>query len=63
VYSKLGLADQVEAHVGKRDVLFEDRAVAAPLGIALTEDQRGVREAQYVRKMLRRDIHDALTCG
>ncbi len=51
------LADQVEAHVRQRDVLFEDRAVAAPLGIALTEDQRGVREAQHVLEMLGRDVH------
>ena len=42
------LADQVEAHVGERDVLFEHRPVAAPFGIALTEDQRGVRQAQHV---------------
>ena len=42
------LTDQIEAHVRQRDVLFEDRAVAAPFGIALTENQRGIREAQHV---------------
>ena len=34
------LADQVETDVGHRDVFFEDRPVAAPLGVALSEDQR-----------------------
>ncbi|CAM2148538.1 hypothetical protein PT2222_200007 [Paraburkholderia tropica] len=59
------LADQVEAHVGERDVFFEDRAVAAPFRVALTEDQRGVGEAQHVREVfLRGRRHGlALTCG
>ena len=43
-----GLADQVEADVGQRDVLLEDGAVPAPLGIALAEDQGIVGEVQQV---------------
>jgi hypothetical protein len=42
------LADQVEADVGQGDVLFEDGAVPAPLGIALAEDQGIVGEVQQV---------------
>ncbi len=42
------LADQVERHVGQRDVFFEHRRVAAPLGQALGEDQAGVADAQQV---------------
>jgi hypothetical protein len=42
------LADQVQRHVGQRDVLFEHRPVAAPLGQALGVDQAGVADAQHV---------------
>lgn len=53
------LADEVEAHVGERDVLFEHRAVAAPLGVALAENQRRVREAQHVGEVILRGRHGA----
>ena len=43
-----GLADQVEADVGQRDVLFENRAVPAPFGIALAEHQGVVGQVQQV---------------
>jgi hypothetical protein len=33
------LPDQVERHVGERDVLLDHRSVAAPLGNPLAEDQ------------------------
>src|SRR5688572_14744987 len=33
------LADEVERHVGERDVLLEDRSMTAPLGQAMTQDQ------------------------
>ncbi|NRQ27757.1 hypothetical protein XMG7_003240 [Aliiroseovarius sp. xm-g-7] len=35
----LGLADEVKRGVGERDVLFENRRVAAPFGHAVAEDQ------------------------
>jgi len=43
---ELGLTDQVERGVGKRDILFEHGRMAAPLGHAVTEDQRIVAHAQ-----------------
>ena len=43
-----GLADQVEADVGLRDVFFKNRPVAAPFGVALAEHQRVVGEVQEV---------------
>ena len=43
-----GLADQVQAVVGQRQVFLEDGAVAAPFGVALAEDQRVVGEVQQV---------------
>jgi hypothetical protein len=43
-----GLADQVEADVGQRDVFFKNRAVAAPFGIALAEHHGVVGEVQQV---------------
>jgi hypothetical protein len=58
------LADQVEADVRERDVFLERRAVAAPLGVALAEDQRVVGETQDVLEMLRRrHIAFHVTCG
>ena len=42
------LADQVERHVGQRDVFLEHRRVAAPFGEALRVDQAGVADAQQV---------------
>jgi hypothetical protein len=42
------LADQVERHIGQRDVFFEHRAVAAPLAQALAQDQGRVAQAQQV---------------
>jgi hypothetical protein len=47
-----GLADQVEADVGERDVFLEDRAVAAPFGVALAQHQRVVGQAQHVGEVL-----------
>ena len=43
-----GLADQVEAVVGQRQILFQNRAVAAPFGVALAQNQRIVRQVQKV---------------
>ena len=43
-----GLADQVEADIRQGDVFLEDRAMAAPFGIALAEHQRVVGEMQQV---------------
>ncbi|KGD41082.1 hypothetical protein DO70_6364 [Burkholderia pseudomallei] len=58
------LADQIEAHVRERDVFFEHRAMPAPFGVALAEDQRVVGEAQHVREMLWGRRHGwPLTCG
>ena len=42
------LADQVEAVVGQRQILFQNRAVAAPFGVALAQNQRVVRQVQKV---------------
>ena len=42
------LADVVERDVGQRDVFFEHRRVATPLGQALAVDQAGVTDAQHV---------------
>jgi hypothetical protein len=42
------LTQEIEADVGLRDVLFEDRAVANPLAQALREDERRVAEPQQV---------------
>ena len=46
------LTDQVQAHVGQRQVFFQDRAVTAPLGIALTQDQCVVCQVQQVVEVL-----------
>jgi len=43
---ELGLADQVERGVGKRDILFEHGRMAAPFGHAVAEDQRIVAHTQ-----------------
>ena len=43
-----GLADQVERHVGERQVFLEHRRAAAPFRQALAEDQGVVAEAQHV---------------
>ena len=42
------LADQVERHVGHRDVLLEHRPVPAPFGQALGLEQAGVADAEQV---------------
>ena len=42
------LADEVQAVVGHRQVFFDDRAVAAPLGIALAKDECVVGQVQQV---------------
>jgi hypothetical protein len=42
------LAQEIEADVGLRDVLLEDRAVTDPLAEALREYERRVAEAQQV---------------
>ena len=57
------LPDQVERDVGQRDVLLEHRAVAAPLGQALAEDQRVRRGATCCRSVARRLPVTPLTCG
>jgi hypothetical protein len=36
---RAGLAEQVETHIGKRQILFEDRRVAAPFRQAVAEDK------------------------
>ena len=36
------LSDKIERHIGERNVLFEHRAMAAPLGQTLTEHQCAV---------------------
>ena len=46
------LAEEVEADVGLRDVLFEHRTVADPFAEALREDQRRIAEAQQVLEQL-----------
>ena len=56
------LPDQIEAHIGERDVLFEYGAVAAPLGVSLSEDECVVCEAQDIGEMFGRDGHGAITC-
>ncbi|MPM85994.1 hypothetical protein SDC9_133077 [bioreactor metagenome] len=43
-----GLADQVEADVGQRDVFLDHRAVAAPLRVALAQHQGVVGQMQQV---------------
>src|SRR3970040_2267636 len=40
------LADEVERHVGQRDVFLEDWPMAAPLGEAMAEDQAIVAQAK-----------------
>jgi hypothetical protein len=40
------LAEQVEREVGQRQVLFEHRAVPAPLAVALRQDEGAVGQAQ-----------------
>ena len=47
------LTDEIEAHVGKRNVFFERRTVARPLGIALAQHQRVVREMQQIGSVCR----------
>src|SRR5688572_17034628 len=42
------LADQVERGIRQRDVLLEDRTMAAPLGRAMTEDESVVAESEEV---------------
>ena len=44
------MADLVERDVGKGDVLFENRGVAAPLGVAVAEDQLAVGQRQQFRR-------------
>jgi hypothetical protein len=45
------LADQVQRHVGQRDVFLQHRRVAGPFGDALAQDQRGVADAQQVLQL------------
>jgi hypothetical protein len=45
---QLGLADQVQRHVGERDVLLQHRRVAAPLRHPVAEDQAVVAEPERV---------------
>jgi hypothetical protein len=42
------LTEKVEADVGLRDVLFEDRPVAHPFAKALREDERRIAEPEQV---------------
>ena len=46
------LAQKIEADVGLRDVLFEDRPVADPFAQTLREDERRIAEAQQVLEEL-----------
>ena len=48
-----GLADQIERDIGEREILFQDRAVPAPFGQALAEDQRAVGETENVVEVSR----------
>src|SRR5688572_1731672 len=51
------LTDKVQGDVGKRDVLLEDRAMPAPFGKAMTQDEPIVAEPQQVlEEVLRRDF-------
>jgi hypothetical protein len=36
------LADQIERNVGERELFLENRCVSAPLGQALSEDERAI---------------------
>ena len=53
------LTDQIETDVRECDVFFQRRAVAAPFGIALAEDQRVVGQTQDVSEMLMRVCHES----
>ena len=44
-----GLSDQVERHVGHRDVVFESRGMAAPLGDPVAENEAGVAHSPQER--------------
>ena len=51
------LTHQIERHVGQRDVLFQHRAVAAPFGQALPEDQGAVSQTQDILDVRRVGSH------
>ena len=42
------LADVVEADIGQRQVLFQNRTMPTPLGIALTQHDRVVGQMEQV---------------
>ena len=48
-----GVAQEIERHVGERDVLFENRPVPAPLGGAVAEDEPIVAESEQVLEQRR----------
>ena len=48
-----GLAEQIEAHIGERHVLFQHRRMAAPFRQPMAQDQRVVGAAQRVQHQRR----------
>ncbi len=50
---QVGLAGQVECHVGERDVLFQLRRVPAPFGHAMAQHQARIAQPQQVLEEVR----------